>query len=154
MTDNIQQLNKQPIRILLRRGTQANVLASIDTRAGEPGYSTDTNVLYVSNGTTPLPMSGHLQRTAVADAAYSALVTDHLIAYTTLTAPRTVTLPTAVGTLGQVIVVKDETGNAGTQTITVAAQAGQTIDGAASKAITTAYGSLRVYSTGAAWFMF
>ena len=152
MTDNIQQLNKQPIRILLRRGTQANVLANLDTRQGEPGYSTDTNVLYVSSGVVPLPMTGHVQRTAVADAAYAALVTDHLIAYTTLTAPRTVTLPTAVGTLGQVIVIKDEGGNAGTQTITVAAQAGQTIDGAATKTIATAYGSLRCYSNGAVWY--
>ena len=154
MTDNIQQLNKQPIRILLRRGTQANVLANLDTRQGEPGFATDTNVLYVSNGTTPLPMTGHVQRTAVADVAYTALVTDHLIAYTALTAPRTVTLPTAVGATGQVIVVKDESGSAGTQTITIATTASQTIDGAATKTITTAFGLLRVYSNGVEWFTF
>ncbi len=150
MTDNIQQLNKQPIRILLRRGTQANVLASSDTRQGEPGFATDTNVLYVSNGTTPLPATGHVQRTTVSDAAYTALVTDHLIAYTTLTAPRTVTLPAA--NVGQMIVVKDESGQAGTQTITVAAPTGETIDGAASVNLATNYGVLRVYSSGAAWF--
>ncbi len=146
-----QQLNKQPVTLLLRRGLATNVNGA-DTyfAQGEPGYTTDGNVVYVSDGTHQYPVSGHVQRTAVSDAAYQALVTDHLIAYTALTAPRTVTLPSA--TVGQVIIVKDETGSAGTHTITVAAPAGETIDGAASVALSTNYGVVRCYASGSAWF--
>jgi hypothetical protein len=53
------------------------------------------------------------QRTAIADAAYAVLSTDYLIAYTSLTASRTVTLP-AASTFwgGRRLVIVDESGSA------------------------------------------
>lgn len=71
---------------------------------------------------------------------------------TSITAPRTITLPTAIGAPGKLYIIKDESGVAATNNITVATTSGQTIDNAASKSLNTNYGFLRVYSNGANWF--
>ncbi|MER5882729.1 hypothetical protein ABT160_02755 [Streptomyces sp. NPDC001941] len=92
-------------------------------------------------------------RTAVADANYTILTTDSRIAVTSITAARVITLPNVATATGQEFVIKDESGAAdGTKTITVSGAAN--IDGAASKVINAAYGSLRVYSNGTAWFTY
>ena len=65
----------------------------------------------------------------------------------------TVTLP--LRAIGQVIVVKDEAGTAGTTADTVNAPAGGHIDGAASKTLNSNYGVLRLYcasADGKTWF--
>lgn len=62
-----------------------------------------------------------------------------------------VTLPAATGgVIGKLITVKDTSGNASTNAITVSGA--QTIDGAASKTINSNYGVLRLISDGANWF--
>ncbi|MGD1016753.1 MAG: hypothetical protein ABR863_09995 [Roseiarcus sp.] len=94
------------------------------------------------------------QRTAVADAAYSALVTDRLVAYTALTAPRVVTLPAASAfPPGQSLTVADESGAcSATKTITISRAGSDAINGATSAVIATAYGYLALESNGAnAW---
>lgn len=91
------------------------------------------------------------KRTTVGDVNYTVLTTDYLVEYTSLTAGRTVTLPTAVGYTGQVYVIKDGTGTAGTNTLTIATTSSQTIDGAASATITANYGRIVVYSDGTNW---
>lgn len=102
-----------------------------------------------------LDINGSLgvKRTTVADASYSATATDYIIAYTSLTTGRTVTLPTAVGIGNRIYIIIDETGTANTNNITVATTSSQTINGAATKVINTAYGSLKVYSNGANWII-
>jgi hypothetical protein len=90
-------------------------------------------------------------RNAISDANYTATSNDDVIAYTTLTASRTLTIPCAslgTATNPQKIIVKDESGSAGTFPISLAA----TIDGSTTKAINTAYGSMRLYANGAACF--
>jgi hypothetical protein len=94
------------------------------------------------------------QRTAVSDASYTALVTDRLIAYTALTAARTVTLPAAASyPPGQQLVVADEAGAcSATNTITLLRAGSDTINGATSAVITAAYGYLALESNGSnAW---
>lgn len=76
---------------------------------------------------------------------------------TALSAPRTLTLPDAstAGTLtdGDELIVQDESGSAGAQTITIAAAGTDTINGGASVTITTAYGRRRLIRRGAGkWF--
>lgn len=93
-------------------------------------------------------------RTTVADAAYTVLVSDALVVYTSLTAARVVTLPAQGSTLpaGQEFVVKDESGSCdGTKTITITPPSG-TIDGAANVVINAAYGSKTIYTNGTNWF--
>jgi len=91
-------------------------------------------------------------RTAVSDAVYTT-AGDYRVAITALTAPRTITISTRditqVGTKGREFVFNDESGAAGTHTITIATEASEKIDGSASSAtITTNYGSLRLYTNG------
>ena len=92
-----------------------------------------------------------MKRTAVADANYTYLVTDRMVAYTSLTAPRTVTLP-AIATLTannpanvpREIVIKDESGNcSAANPITIT---GVNIDGAASYIMNLPYGSVTLYA--------
>ncbi len=91
------------------------------------------------------------QRTAVSDAAYSALATDRSIAYTALTAARVVTLPASSAyPTGAALTVFDESGNcSGTLTITLDAAGSDTIEGASSAAISSAFGYLALQSNGA-----
>lgn len=97
--------------------------------------------------------NGRYPRTAVADVAYAALTTDLLIVYTSITTGRTVTLPnTNTVPIGKLYIVKDETGGALVNNITLATTAAQTIDGAATKVVNTNYGYFEVYSNGTNWF--
>jgi hypothetical protein len=89
-----------------------------------------------------------LHRTGINDAAYSVQTTDCIVAYTALSATRAVTLPAASTVTNQIFIIKDETGNAGTDNITLVG----TIDGATNKSISTGYGAIRLYSNGTAYF--
>src|SRR3990167_352486 len=91
------------------------------------------------------------QRRAVADAAHAATRYDAYIAYTSLTAGRQVTLPVTNLQAGHEVIVKDESGAAGTYNITMVPTSG-TIDGAASVAISTNYGFNRFRWNGTTWF--
>lgn len=87
-------------------------------------------------------------RTAVNDANYTQVATDYLIALTANTSAHTITLITTGIKTGQHIIVKDESGVAGTNNITIAG----TIDGAANKVINSNYGDVRLYYSGSAYF--
>ena len=91
-------------------------------------------------------------RTTVADQAYQALVTDAIIAYTALTAQRTVTLPAAAAAgAGFLLIVHDEAAGATANNIVVDGSGAETVDGAASVSIILNRGTLRLYCDGAAW---
>jgi hypothetical protein len=92
-----------------------------------------------------------LARTAVADRDYTVQPTDVLVAFTALTAPRTLTLPTAVGRAGMALVLKDESGQAGTHHVLVQPVGGQMIENALTMSLTMGYEMLAIYSTGAGW---
>jgi hypothetical protein len=88
------------------------------------------------------------------DVDYIASPWDRIIAYSTLTAAHTVTLPDPT-TAGHrtVIVVKDESGNCNlTNTITVQVASSGTIDGVSSIILTRPYSFARIYSNGNNWF--
>lgn len=89
-------------------------------------------------------------RTATA-ISYTTLATDYLIAVTSTAAARTITLLTPSGGNTQIFIVKDESGGAATNNITVVAQGGKTIDGAANYLITSNYGSATFYYDGTNW---
>ena len=63
-----------------------------------------------------------------------------------------ITLPSAVGVTGQRVAVKDASGSANSNNITVAASNSQTVDRAGSVPISTSYGSVTVVSDGANWW--
>lgn len=77
---------------------------------------------------------------------------DTINAITSTAAARTVTLATADVHEGKIIYVKDESGGAATNNITVDTQGSETIDGNSTGTISANYGVLRLYSDGTNWF--
>ena len=147
-------------QLQLRRGTSAQVAAFTGAQ-GETVMDTTNNRLVVNDGATaggwPVAKLAEVVtngRTAVSDAAYTALETDRMIAYTALTAARVVSLPAASAyPTGTRLIVVDETGNCSvTNTLTIAPNATDAIDGAASAVLNVAYGYIGIESNGAgAW---
>jgi len=90
-------------------------------------------------------------RTDVVDASVTLDRTARYVAVTALTAARTITLPDATVCANQQVTVKDEAGAAGTDHLTLATQASQTIDGASTATISADYGVAHLYSNGANW---
>jgi hypothetical protein len=145
------------VQVKRRRDTAANLAAFTGLQA-ELLVDTTNNRVQVHDGVTaggwPAAKLAEVltnERTAVADAAYSALATDRSIAYTALTAARVVTLPASSAyPTGTRLVVFDESGAcSSTKTITLAAAGSDTIDGAASAVVSSAYGYLALQSNGA-----
>lgn len=75
-----------------------------------------------------------------------------IIGVSNVNAPRTISISPAEEFDGNAIIVKDETGLADMNPITVVSLQSKLIDGAADAQISTAYGVLRLYYTGTAWF--
>lgn len=65
----------------------------------------------------------------------------------------TITLGSSDLFVGRRLTIKDETGSAATNNITVDTEGSETIDGAASKTVSTNYGYITVYSDGTNWFV-
>ncbi len=88
-------------------------------------------------------------RNGISDTNYTATSTDTLIAYVTLTAARTVTLPAASSVpAGKQFIIKDESGNCSSgNTITIVG----IIDGVSNLVLNTAYSNTRIYSNGTNW---
>ena len=121
-------------------------LASVDTTP-DPPVVTDLrshDLGVVGDG------PGWIKRTASA-ISYLALDSAYLIAITSTAAIRTVDLPTAVGRTGKAYIIKDESGVAGTNNITVEPNGAETIDGDANLVLLD-YGGVRIYSNGTNWF--
>ena len=77
---------------------------------------------------------------------------DYLIAVTSTSTTITITLPDATSTTGT-FVVKDESGGAATNNITLAMQGSQKFDGSTTHPVISAnYGFLCFYSNGSNWF--
>ena len=141
-------------QLQLRRGTAAQI-AVFTGAAGEVVIDTDRNRLVVQDGATAGGWAAATaKRTAVADAAYSAVAADRIVAMTALTAARVVTLPSAASfPAGERLLVIDESGACSTtNTITVTAASSQTISGSGVSpgaiAINVANGFLTLESNG------
>jgi len=87
----------------------------------------------------------------VTGAAYSAKAGDRVIGINRAGAV-TVTLPTAEARPGCACTIKDESGAAATNNITIATEGSETIDGSATDTIRFNYGAKTYYSDGANWF--
>jgi hypothetical protein len=128
-------------------------------RSGESGapiqrwLASDGTVILNLNSTKQIVQGGGLSRNRTAKAInYTALVSDNIVAVTDTSSPRTITLPSAATAgAGATLEIKDESGAAGINAITILRAGSDTIDGATSKTINTNYGYLQLYSTGASW---
>ena len=89
--------------------------------------------------------------TPVTAATYTAKAGDRLIGVNR-SGVVTVTLPSAQVNAGRLFTIKDESGDASTNNITVATEGSETIDGAATNVIDNDYGAKHFYSDGTNWF--
>jgi hypothetical protein len=109
-----------------------------------------------TNPTAKFQLTGGmvLNHTGVADTDYTALTTDYIIAYTSLSANRTVTLPNALCTPGRFFVILDESGNSSpTKEIIIAPTAGTTIVGQTNFILANPYNSVYVFCGNSAWYV-
>ncbi len=144
------------VQVKHRRDTAANI-AGFTPAQGELIVDTTNNRVIVGDGTTvggwaaaKLSEIGGRARTPVADTNYAALITDRNIAFTAITAARTVTLPTAANyPQGTRLTVFDESGAvSATNSITLTRAGSDTINGATSAILASAYGVLAVETNG------
>lgn len=144
-------------QLQLRRGTATQVAAFTGAQ-GEVVFDTTNNRLVANDGVTvggsPAAKLSEVvtnSRTAVSDAAYTVLATDRMVAYTSLTAPRAVSLPASSAyPTGTRLLVVDETGNCSvTKTLVVNAAGTDTIDGLTSAIVNQAFGFIGLESSGA-----
>jgi hypothetical protein len=144
-------------QLQLRRGTASQV-SSFTGAQGETVMDTTNNRLVVNDGSTvggwaaaKLTEVITNTRTAVSDAAYTALATDRMIAYTALTAARAVTLPASTAyPTGTRLLIVDESGACSvTKTLTITPNGSDTIDGGASAVVNVPYGFIGLESNEA-----
>jgi parallel beta-helix repeat protein len=104
------------------------------------------------DGGTTFPLQ-QTDRQPVYDANITLDMTARTVLYLALTAPRTATLPDArTFPPGVPLLIKDESGAcSGITPILLATQAGQTVDGAPSAAISTPYGDATLYANSTGW---
>lgn len=150
--------NKQ-FQIVVKQGLKDNLedLFNVKTaRRGELFYTTDTKELFIADadgGDSP-NFVRLAQSTAVTVSAstYDTVPEANIIFCDTSSNGITVTLSSADCVAGRQIVIKD-TGNAGSNNITVNTEGSETIDGSASDSISTNYGVLHLVSDGSNWFI-
>lgn len=92
-----------------------------------------------------------IKRTALASSPYTVLINDHYIGVDT-TMARTLNLPAAATAgAGKIFVIKDETGGAGANNITIDPSGVETVDGAGTLVINTNYGRATILCNGTNW---
>lgn len=95
-----------------------------------------------------------VKRTATAT-SYTVLANDYYIGITSTAAARTITLPSTGLINNQIFIIKDESGGAATNNISVTVNGGAIlIDGTATYAINTNYGSIQLLWNGTKFLIF
>jgi len=117
------------------------------------GTSTPSHLLTVA-GASHLSGGVVHKRTAITN-DYSVALTDYYLGVDTTSNTVDLTLPAAsTATEGQTYIIKDEAGNAATNVITILRSASDTIDGATSLEVDSAYAALSLYTDGSNWFIY
>lgn len=125
------------------------------------GAESPTEKLSAGPNTVNILSGLTLKKTNVSDANYgtSAITSDYIVAFTSLTAARTATISTededsGTATQPRVMIFKDESGSAATYNITISLESGGTIDGAANFVIDQPYQSVTIYLNGSNGYIF
>jgi hypothetical protein len=120
-----------------------------DTGFGSFNFFGNTNVSYRLIQST----QGNILQSVRSSTSYTVLNSDSYIGITSTSAPRTVTLPNSGVIKNQTFIIKDESGGAATNNITVSVAGGvKTIDGSTSYVINTDYGEVGLTYDGTNFF--
>lgn len=127
-------------------------LPAVGPGAGTIGNGFQSITLDVKGRVTAAAIS--LVRRGIADVDSTFGATDYVLGYTSLTATRTVTLTTGGTTTAPLqALIQDETGLASAVLKILLVPSSGTINGLASMAIATPYGSITTYCNGTNWFV-
>ncbi|MFA7377887.1 MAG: hypothetical protein WCZ15_03750, partial [Patescibacteria group bacterium] len=135
-------------------GTNLDVTGAIKTtslQATNLGGSGNTFVMADNTGGLYTQDGIVFKRTAVANVNYTAQASDYIIAYTSLSANRVLTLPASVCTAGRAYIIVNETNSAFKVVVTPTSPA--TISGMTSISL-AANNSVPVYCNGTNWFIY
>ena len=118
---------------------------------GTPTAANGTVARWSSFNITQQVQARPYKKLAVSATTYTALLSDQTIGYNT-NVNGTITLPALTGFVGKEYFIQQEI--TGTQSLTIATSAGQTINGAASIIIggSTSFTGIRIYTDGVNWF--
>jgi len=116
------------------------------------GQSQTTSQAAQSEVETSGSFGNHSITVSGGGAAYVALSTDHIIYVVASGGTKTVTVPAASAARGRTIEIKDKSGNAAANNITVNTGGGN-IDGAASRTMNVNFQNLVLRSDGTNWFV-
>jgi len=95
-----------------------------------------------------------LNTTTVNASTYNLLVTDYILNVTyPTTGVVTITLPTAQVISGRTITIKDASGNASINNITIDTEGSETIDGESTAVLSGDYDAINLYCDGSNWFI-
>jgi len=86
------------------------------------------------------------------DTPYTTVASDRIIGVDSTAGVVTVTLASSLVDTPRTILIKDEGGQAASNNITIATEGSETLDGAATVVLNTAYGSAGFYTNGTNWF--
>ena len=96
---------------------------------------------------------GLTMKVTVTNANYTALVTDVVIGVTDTSSARTITLPALSGNTGKTFFIKDMSGGAATNNITIDPNGSETIDGASTFVINTNRGAATIVADVGDWIV-
>jgi hypothetical protein len=97
---------------------------------------------------------GDVIQTKATATDYVATANDYYIGVTSTASARTITLPNpSLITEGKTFYIKDESGGAGTNAITIQASGGTTIDGDPDTVINSNYGSANIIKRGSVYYV-
>jgi hypothetical protein len=138
-------------------GSVASVVAISGDHLGSTTITAGTGIS-VSAGANTITIAAtgttNINFTSVSTSPYVVGATDDFLGVTTSSIPITIQLPNAPAT-GRVYYIKDRTGNAATNNITVTTVGGSvTIDGVTSYVMNTAYSSISVLFDGTSYEVF
>jgi len=141
--------NSETVRLIASASATATYTITLPVDAGVKGQvaqNSGSGALIWVPGQTDIKATGDAAYTILDNDGYRTIVTD-----TTMTAARTVTLPTAADNTDRIITIKKT--DSGAFTLTVDGEGAETIDGAATMLLSSQYDSITVQSNGTNWHM-
>lgn len=127
---------------------KTSIKKNIQTTDNLPGGDLDLNA--TQDLGSPV-YTKNLRNYKAITASYQILNTDEIVAVETAGITVTLPVPANYGR-GRTLLIKDESGNAGSSNITINTYGADTIDGAASVTLSDNYGLLELYTDGDNWY--